>query len=211
MHRMPVGLALVAACMSAVLLLGARPVAADIISLNATYLETSFSTSGGDYNKGVLTISDLADIVMEDNLGQSTFDDGFFQMIVSLFDDSSLDDLASAEFRTGTLTLKDSLDQDLLTGTVDQLLLTEVSGLPDLVVGQGTFTVTGGSLESSFGADYGEIIQITFRMKPGGIVNFSSGFTAQTDITLTPIPEPATLALLAMGALVLVSRKRNRR
>ncbi|MCK4623969.1 MAG: PEP-CTERM sorting domain-containing protein [Phycisphaerae bacterium] len=46
-------------------------------------------------------------------------------------------------------------------------------------------------------------------MDPADIDDFSGTFTGVSNITLTPVPEPATLSLLAVGAVALLKRKRK--
>ena len=109
-----------------------------------------------------------------------------------------------------------SLDGTITITTASETLLTADIGAFDIVeappgsvytlVGTGNFNVTGGSLAGQFGPN-GAIIDITWAL-PSSIDNFSHGFTAESDVTLTP--EPVTMTILGAGALVALKRKRRR-
>jgi hypothetical protein len=82
-----------------------------------------------------------------------------------------------------------------------------VDGL-GLLAGRGTFVVVNGTLAPDFGPA-GEVVEITFRLNPPNISDFSVPFVGKSNVTLTPIPEPATLALLLLGSIGLIRRKRS--
>ena len=181
-----------------------------LLGISATHLNTTFSPNGGTYDNGVLTVSDAADIVLEHDDGQVTLPGGSLFLSTSLFMD--LTDLgpASALFAGGTLVVKDGDNADLLTADVVDMRLDEVYDSAGILAGKGLFEVTGGSLEEDFGMPYGEIVQITFHLNPGGIADFSTAFTGVSNVTLMPIPEPATLLLVGTGVLGIVSMMRRR-
>ena len=83
-----------------------------------------------------------------------------------------------------------------------------------ILAGSGTFIVTGGDYQADFG-NAGRIVQITFRIVPKVMDDFSNTFTGTTDLTLTPlqgeIPEPATLLLVSTGAIGAFGYLRRRR
>jgi len=84
---------------------------AAIQSMSANYLTTSFTAIGGVYSLGVLSISDFADIVVENTLGQqTTYIGGSFAMSSSLKTDTSLNGIASGYFDGGSLSFIDSGD-----------------------------------------------------------------------------------------------------
>jgi hypothetical protein len=66
----------------------------------------------------------------------------------------------------------------------------------------------GDWLDAGFGA-MGDIVQITFQVTPLGISDFSAGFTGLSNITMTPIPEPATVALLGIGGMAALIRRKK--
>ena len=164
-----------------------------LLSVNATYLDTDFSASGGTYSKGVLTVSDEADIVVEYVGEQVTYDNGSYSMITSLFTDNSTGGHACG-----------SDSQDLLTGDVICLQLDEVPNQPGLLAGTGRFAVTGGSLESDFAMSQGDVVQLSFLIDLADISDFSTDFSGVSNVTLMPVAEPGTLALLGSAALVLL-------
>lgn len=178
---------------------------ATIQSMSATDLDTSFTASDG-----LLSIFDNADIVVEDTLGgQNTYVLGEFGLNTSLQTDTSSGGIASGSFVGGALSFIDSGDNALLTGNIVYLELVEAFDGWGILTGQGQFEVTGGILEPDFALSLGNIVQITFNVSPGSISNFSADFTGSSNITVMPIPEPATICLLGLGALGLLRRRKS--
>ena len=98
-------LASVAIVLAAFLLLAGPAVhAKQLVSINADYLSSGFTLDGGTYGLGMLEVDDGADIVVEYNGSQTTFDNGTFALVTSLFSDDSSGDMASGVFKGGTLT-----------------------------------------------------------------------------------------------------------
>ncbi len=176
-------------------------------SVNATYLDSTFSPAGGDHGLGALTVTDAADIVVETADGsQTTHAGGDFSLTAALFSDTSTGGVAKGLFQGGTIDIEDAVGDDLLTADLLSLLLEEVQG-QNLLAGTGWFELTGGSLEGGFPYSVGEMVQITFRIAPSDIDDFSQAFTGVSNITLTP--EPATLGLVAAGLVAVWMRKRR--
>jgi hypothetical protein len=100
----------------------------------------------------------------------------------------------------------------LLSGTIVSFNLTEIYDNSGMFAGQGYFNVSGGTLQPDFGSigSLGKLVDITFSVTPNTISNFSSSFLASTNMTVLPVPEPATIALLTMGALALLKRKNSK-
>ena len=116
---------------------------------------------------------------------------------------------AIADFAGGTITITNTTET-LLTADIAAFSVEETLHLPfSLVIGSGNFTVTGGSLAGEFGP-HGVIFDITWELD-SNIDDFSQGFTAESDVTLTRAPEPATMILLATGAGAVFAAKRRRR
>lgn len=187
-----------------VVLLAAGSVShAAIQSVSATGLSTLFTA--GD---GALSILDDADIIVENTLGQqTTYAQGGFDLNSFLQSDTSSGGIASGSFADGYLSFTDSDDNVLLAGNIICFDLSEV--FDGLLVAQGEFEVTGGLLDSDFALPYGDIVQITFSVSPSSINDFSADFSASSNITVMPIPEPATVCLLGLGGLSLLRRKKS--
>jgi hypothetical protein len=177
-----------------------------ILSINATYLDSSFTPAGGAYGRGVLTIADDADVVVEDPTGQFTYEGGSLSIVTSLLEDRSADGLVAGDFLGGELIVRDEDGADLLTGNLMALEIEEVFDGQGCLCGRGSFEVTGGLLADAWGEEFGEIVQITFDIDPTGIDDLSSAFTGLSNVTLEPVPEPATLSLLAAVGLVFLRR-----
>jgi len=180
-----------------------------IDSISADDLDTSFVATGGDFGLGVMSIVNLADIVVEwDDSTQSTYVGGSFSLVTSLQNDYSLGNLAKGLFSGGSVVVKDGSGADLLTGEIINMNIVEVFDGFGILTGAGQFVVTGGSLEPQF-APAGNVYQLTFEISPVGLVDFSHDLTGRSDVTLTPIPEPATICLLGIGAALLARKKQK--
>jgi hypothetical protein len=191
---------------------GIMEAATSIDGISATFLDSGFVPAGGLYGLGELTVADAADVVVEIPLGQTTFVGGAVAMLTSLYHDGSGEDgIARGEFREGAIHFQDDQARDLLAGDLMELELTEVSDGGGILAGDGLFEVTGGYLAEAFGEQYGNIVQITFEVEPADIDDFKVGFTGVSNITVTPIPEPAALGLLAFGAVAVLGRRRRLR
>ena len=174
----------------------------DEISVDS--IDTVFGLSPG---AGVLTIEQNGvDLVLEwsDNT-QQTLPSVEFSLQTFLQTDLSAGGQAIADFGGGTITITNNTGI-LLTADIGTFTVEETLNLPfTLVIGSGNFTVTGGSLGGDFGPN-GVIFDITWELD-SNIDDFSQAFNAESDVTLTP--EPATMILLASGALFAVKRRRR--
>ena len=122
--------------------------------------------------------------------------------------DASTGVIASGEFAEGSLSFLDSGANTLLAGDILGLNLIEIYDNVGILAGDGRFVVSGGSLSGDFVPPLGDIVQITFQVAPATLRDFSQNFSGISNLTLTPIPEPATMGLLAIGGLLLSRRKR---
>ena len=185
------------------MLICTMPAMATIKSINANDLASQFTA--GD---GTLSIINNADIVVENtDSTQNTYLGGNFSMTSSLDTDLSAMGYARALFLGGTMSINSDTDI-LLTGNVISVELAEVFDGGGLLAGSGSFLVTGGTLQADFLSNLGDIVQITFSVVPATLSDFSEDFTGRSNISLTPVPEPTTIALLGLGVLA-VMRKRK--
>ncbi len=177
--------------------------AVSIESINANYLNTTFTPDG--YGLGDLSVNDTADIVVEYPGGsQSIYAGNAFVLDISLHNDLSADLITDGLFKDGSLSIGSS--GDLLSATIEELRLTELYNNSGILAGIGELQVTGGSLAADFGA-LGEMVQISFSVTPSDLDDFSQGFAGISNISFMPIPEPATIAMIGFGAILLKKRK----
>jgi len=169
-----------------------------------------FTPSGGVFGLGELTAAGQANVVVGRDAGQATYTGGSFAMSASLYDDLSDGGTVVGEFRGGGLSFLDSGGRELLTGDLIELTLHEIGDDDGMLAGRGLLEVTGGRLEDDFGETYGDIFQMTFQIDPAALGDLSAGFTGFTNVTVSPVPEPATLGLLAVGAVAVLRRRRRR-
>jgi len=174
--------------------------------ITAETLDSSFVPDG--VGGGELHVAGTCGIFVEAEKND-TYEGGTLAMDVSLFRDDSNDGVAAGVFRGGLISLADSEGRALLAGEVTEIVLQEVVVSDrSLLAGVGEFLVTGGLLADDF-AGPGEIVQITFDFDPNDIADFALPFTGVSNITLMPIPDPATLSLLALGGLALARRRKR--
>jgi len=182
--------------------------AATTESITANNVITSFT---GGVN-GTLSMTGDDGIITYNTSTGNIAEYGDFSLSIDLTTNNSSGTTANGYFAAnGTFSFKDSLGNDILSGTVDYLNLMEVYNGIGMIAGEGSFTVTGGTLFVL--GSTGSIVDVTFSISPAASFDsFSSGFSgALSNITFTgvAVPEPATVALLTMGALTIL-RKKNK-
>jgi hypothetical protein len=182
---------------------------ATIVAVNANYVDGGFTASGGDFGIGVFSLSDTADIVVEETGGgQTTYGGGSFSLTTSLENDVSAGPIASGEFSGGSFSIMDNTPSALLVGNILSINMQELYNDSGILGGVGQFQVTGGSLSGDFVPATGEIVEITFQVVPASIDDFQQNFAFVSNLTLTPVPEPATICLLGLGGLALLRKRR---
>lgn len=192
------------------------PVTADatmIQVVTATSIETTFDPD--DNGEATLTMAQSGVhlvYVMTDG-SQGGFADVDFELKTTLDTDTSVDGQAGGIFTGGTITIKRP-SETLLIADIGEVIITEgimlifnpptmsFEALP-ILSGAGGFEYVSGSLFQGDGA----IFDLTWAMDIG-VSDFSTYFTAQSNITLTP--EPGTIGLLTIGGLALLVRRKRR-
>lgn len=175
-----------------------------IRSMSATNAGTAFV--GGS---GVLTMSGVGGINVEyEDDTTTTYGSAQFSLNTTRTADTSGSGMASATFAGGSFSYMDSGSIVLLSGSITSFTLSEFVNNSGMFIGTGSFTVTGGTLQGDFGPT-GSMVDISYSVIPNAISNFSTSFTGSSNMTILPIPEPATMALLIPAILAL--RKRNKK
>ena len=188
---------------------GSMVQAEPVKSMSATNVRTSFGGGIGS----VLAMSGVGGINCEYLSGfVNTYGNAQFSLNTTLMSDNSSSGIASGDFAGGSFSYMDAGSNVLLSGTIVSFNLTEIYDNSGMFAGQGYFNVSGGTLQPDFGSigSLGKLVDITFSVTPNTISNFSSSFLASTNMTVLPVPEPATIALLTMGALALLKRKNSK-
>lgn len=180
--------------------------------ISATTVPTHFSTTGGDYGQGILTLDAVRPLAVYYGETKVVIDNVTFHLTAHFLADLSAGGVVMGTFDGGEVLLTDSLNNDLLIGQVQTLLIAEYVNDVGMLTATGNFTVTGGSLASDFGPT-GLIFDLVFQVEPQALSDFSQPFDGLSNISLTPeaaVPEPATIAFLGIGLAGLVIRRKAR-
>jgi hypothetical protein len=176
-----------------------------IRSMSATNAGTAFV--GGS---GVLTMTGVGGINVEyEDDTTTTYGSGQFSFNTTRTLDTSAGGIASADFAGGSFSYKDSGGITLLSGSIDSFSLVEFINGSGMFTGEGAFTVTGGTLTADFGTATGAMVDVSYSVKPKTISNFSTSFTGSSNMTVLPIPEPATMMLLIPAIMALRNRRKK--
>jgi len=177
-----------------------------IKSISATNAGTSFVGGVGS----AFTLGGVGGINVEyTSAPVGTYVGGQFGLNTTLLSDTSSGGIARGNFTGGSFFYQEFGGNILLSGNIAYFNLVETANNTGMFVGDGYFVVSGGSLQANFGA-YGNMVDISFSVVPNTISTFSSSFLASSNMTVLPVPEPATISLLTIGALALLKRKNNK-
>jgi hypothetical protein len=192
------------------MLSGVSSAATIVPQVDIDYISGTAMASTYDAGTGQLAVVDApTEIVVQygDNT-QTSYSEASFSLTASLLSDASSGGKAVGLFDGGTIDIYEGGGSLLFSADLESLSLEESSfGVQTLLTGSGTFDTTAGSLSGDFGPE-GYVVDIAFIL--GEIDDFSQDFAAQSNVTLYPIPEPATMSVLALGGLAALLRRRNR-
>jgi hypothetical protein len=191
----------------ALIAVGSTAQATTIKSITATTVGTAFSIG-----TGLLTMNGHTGIDVQDTSGIITTETGgYFSLSTHLESHASLPGgIASGNFIGGTFEYRDFSDNPMLMGTIGSFNLVEVFDGSGIFAGKGSFTVNpGGTLNASFGATTGSMVDISFSVSPNTISDFDTGFTASSTMTILPVPEPITVGFLSLGSLVILRKRKH--
>lgn len=162
-----------------------------------------------DAGTGEMTVSDTTTLTVR--YADSTVTqiaDTQFSMIASLLSDNSAGGIAMGLFGDGSLNIADYNGVALLTGNISYIDLGEVGNNLGILSGYGEFNITGGSMMGDLPFLTGDLVQISFSITPRNISDFSQNFSGYSNVSLVPVPEPATIALLGLSSLALLKRRK---
>jgi hypothetical protein len=202
---------ILALALVALLATGARAIPISYIS--ATTVPTTYIPEGGDFGMGYLALAgQLPLIVHYANDQQVVWENSDFLLTTSLWHETSEDGVVRGEFAGGAVTLKDSGGTVLLQGTGLVLGLTEVFDDIGMLAAAGSFDAEGGLFVESgeFGLPEGSVYEIVFQVQPRVLNDLSLEFQGLGNISIAPIPEPATIIAICLGLGALALRRRTR-
>lgn len=183
--------------------------AVPIEEISVDSVDTVFDYVSGPVTDSQLTIEQSVLTVVVEKSGnvQEEVSGAFFSLVTNLAADNSTGGRAMGSFAGGTITIKDAIGTPLLLADIGSFSMEEDTYLPFCILaGAGTFQVTGGTWQSSFLPE-GIILDLTWKLD-SDIDDFGADFSAESNVTLTPIPEPTVLSLLAVGGLMIMRRRR---
>jgi len=173
-----------------------------IKSISGSSVQTCFSSLCG-----TLSIDDTINITIEDESGWQDTLSGVDFNLTTILDSANG---ADAVFTGGSFEMSQANPGLLLAGNVTNMSFQSVAD-GWILAGSGMVTLDDGSLLGDIRPGYDEAttVQMIFNIPQGA--DFTDDFEGDTNFTITPIPEPATIGLLGIGfgALATIKRKRG--
>jgi T5SS/PEP-CTERM-associated repeat protein len=154
---------------------------------------------GGDISFGHLAISDLADVRLESPLHQEVLE-GCEVLLEALGNQSGV-------FHNGQLTLRDAEGHGLLSGTFSLLVFQCVADT--LFEGTALVEVAENVWPCAWPMAFDGTVRLDLTIRQYDTPGFDGPFEGQAEIGLTPLPEPATVVLLAAGAAMVWLRRKG--
>ena len=165
--------------------------------VGATSAVITYSPPGGDVSHGRLSISDLADVQLESSLHQEVLDG--CQVLLEAYGDET------GVFHDGQLTLVDPGGRQLLSAPIPLLVFQSVADA--LFIGTAVMEVDDIAWPCALPMVYDGTMLLSLTIRQYDTPGFDGYFEGQAQVELTPLPEPATLSLLALGGLAMLRRR----
>ena len=177
--------------------------------VSATTVPTTYTAGTGVLD--LIGVRDL-DIALTDG-SHVVVPDVEWLLTTTLLTDFSSSGVVSGSFAGGSITLTDGSGGGsvLLSATVDFLLLMEMGDGTGVMtaIGEIISVSTTGALGEWSGAA-GSVYDLVFEVDPITVSDLSESFSGNSDVTLSPIPEPLTIALLGIGLAGMAIRRKKR-
>lgn len=166
---------------------------AGVISVGLDYVSTAYDVESGELS---MSNEGLVVILVNDDDTQDYLDGADFEMTTSR--------VSGFNFAGGVFELTNADASTVyISGTVESVVF-DYSDSTGTLSGSGQATVLVENLEGNL-LGPAEIVTVTFYLDD--VVDFESDFEGKTKINVL-IPEPATLAILGLGSLMMIRRKK---
>ena len=188
-------------------------IAATASAIPIDYVSATTVMTTYDHTTGVLTLDSIRPLdVYREGGSHTVVPDVRFHLTTDLV--ASTTGAVSARFEGGSIALTDGSGAGtvLLSGTVDYLLLMEMDDGIGVMTAMGKISsvATTGDLADWFGGA-GVMYDLIFEVVPITISDLATeSFSGNSDVTLSPIPEPLTIGLLGIGLAGMAIRRRKR-